>query len=108
MSDTPITDAAILSWAEFTDEGYGPSKYVHVDDMRALERDLIKAKQAISEGVLDKARLDWLQLHHEDMGITRDLKADTVYVDCNVTGILAYGENVRAAIDAAIQQEAPK
>jgi hypothetical protein len=49
MSDTPRTDAAILSWAEFTDEGYGPSKYVHVDDMRALERDLIKAKQAISE-----------------------------------------------------------
>jgi hypothetical protein len=49
MSDTPITDAAILSWAEFTDEGYGPSKYVHVDDMRALERDLIKAKQAISD-----------------------------------------------------------
>ncbi len=55
----------------------------------------------------DTERLDWLQQHVEDLDVRSDLGNRKNYVQCNVTGTLAWGDTLREAIDDAILQSTP-
>lgn len=99
MSETPRTDAALIDWADFCDEGRGSSPYVRADFTRTLKRENAALAAEVEELRNDKERLDWMEANYGKPLSPEQFET----VDSRIRN-----SSVRTAIDAARLAEGGK